>query len=137
MASATPDWQFDWADLIGKPFALQGRGPDKFDCFGLYMTLAARAGHPVPDFGSPQVLAEAQRCMVEARPQWTPCDPGPGALVAIRLPGHDDISHVGMVLPAGRFIHVWERSGGVVTESLRNWRHNLGGFYVYTENKND
>ena len=35
---------FDYTDLLGKPFELGTRGPDKFDCWGICLELGKRVG---------------------------------------------------------------------------------------------
>ncbi|APZ53753.1 NlpC/P60 family protein [Salipiger abyssi] len=42
-------WSDDW---IGLPYAERGRGPDAYDCLGLFLTLhRARFGRDLPDPG--------------------------------------------------------------------------------------
>jgi cell wall-associated NlpC family hydrolase len=50
-----------YADLLGKPFADGGRGPDSFDCVGLAIEVQRRRGLDIPDFVSSQ--AELHRQM--------------------------------------------------------------------------
>lgn len=122
-----------YADLIGKPFEYGGRGPETYDCYGLVSELLWRIGQQAPDYHSPTGLKEIAEAMHNATPLWTPCEPGTGALVAIRIPTRADsrVSHVGMLLPHGRFIHTWERSGGVTVERLDDWKLRIRGFYRY------
>ena len=40
-----------YEDLIGKPFADLGRGPDAYDCWGLVIEVGQRMGIEVPDYG--------------------------------------------------------------------------------------
>lgn len=129
LASA-PNYQFFFADLIGKPFELGGRGPNSYDCYGLMMELGRRIGLQFPDYRSPDTLSKASGYIEAQRPLWTPCAPGPGAVVAIRVMGA--VAHVGMVLPFDRMIHVWERSGGVCIERLASWERRICGYYIYT-----
>lgn len=116
-------------DLIGKPFKWGGRGPHEFDCYGLVMEVERRAGRAVPDYMSPSVQEEVARQIDRFRPFWTPCEEGPGAVVEFRIGRF--ISHVGILLPHGRLLHSWERSGGVCVERIEEWRRRITGFYIF------
>lgn len=139
MASGTsdlapaPNLSFEFADLVGKPFQLGARGPHAFDCYGLLMTLARRAGVTLPDHTSPEALSGVAQQVLNCVSVWTPCEPGPGAVVTLRTGRY--VSHVGMVLPYDRFIHSWARSGGVCTERLSAWAHRIDGYYRFIEKK--
>jgi cell wall-associated NlpC family hydrolase len=120
-------------DLIGKPFELGGRGPDTYDCWGLVAEMLRRMGQSPPDLNSP---AEHERMALLAisqsvSPIWTPCDPKPGAVVTLRTGRH--AGHVGMLLPAGQFIHCWERAGGVCVEPFAEWQRRALGFFRLTK----
>lgn len=39
-----------FSDLVGKPFAKMGRGPDQYDCWGVVIEVARRVGKTVPDY---------------------------------------------------------------------------------------
>lgn len=124
-----PNVEPAYADLIGKPFKLTGRGPDSFDCYGLVMELGRRAGWQLPDHQSPEVLRQVASVFAGCLPIWKPCEPGPGAVACIRMLGF--ITHVAWVLPHGRLIHVWEKSGGVCVERISTWERRIAGFYRY------
>lgn len=127
--AAAPNIQFEYGDLIGCPFRLGARGPDEFDCYGLVMELYRRAGQSVPDYRSPEVLAKVAAIVDEKRELWTPCSPGPGAVMVIRAMGV--LSHVAVLLPYDRMIHVWERSHGVCVEPIEPWKRRIVGYYRY------
>lgn len=40
----------DLADLVGRPYALAGRGPHAFDCWGIVLEAFARAHVALPDY---------------------------------------------------------------------------------------
>jgi len=42
-----------YTDLLGKPFLLGGRGPDKYDCWGLCLELGRRVGIKLPEEFTP------------------------------------------------------------------------------------
>lgn len=39
----------EFADLIGKPYKKNGRGPDDYDCYGVPLEMSKRMGIPLPD----------------------------------------------------------------------------------------
>lgn len=90
-------------DLVGAPYLDGGVGPDGFDCSGLVQYVCAAAGARVPR---------------SVREQWqtgTPVAPeavAPGDLVFFAIDGRQ-VSHVGIALGDGLFLHA-PSSGGVV-----------------------
>jgi cell wall-associated NlpC family hydrolase len=120
-------------DLIGVPFAWNGRGPDAFDCYGLVMHLfRTEQGVTLPDFGEsrPTTQAETALLMQNSLPRWTRLDgPERGCVVYMRI--HGAGSHVGYVIDPRRFIHVWQDSGGVCIERLGDWQRRVVGYYRF------
>jgi cell wall-associated NlpC family hydrolase len=133
MSERAPGFTAEYADLIGIPFAWKARGPDAYDCYGLVEELERRNGRTVPNYESPVVMDAVHLCIATNAPLWQPCEVGPGAVVVLRCAMHH--SHVGLVLPFGKLIHSWERSGGVCTEPLDNWRRRIVGAYTYRQDK--
>lgn len=117
------------AELIGVPFAYGGRGPDTFDCYGLIKHLHERRGVKLPDYRSPNDQATIGALMANQIGLWERCDPVAGACVAFKVLGR--VSHCGMLVDDDRFIHTWERSGGVCIERLQDWSNRVFGFYRY------
>jgi cell wall-associated NlpC family hydrolase len=118
-------------DLIGKPFEYGGRGPDFFDCYGLVTEFMRRAGQRVPDYISREAQERIALDMEAARVSWMACEPGPGAVALIRVGRH--VCHVAIVMPRGKLMHTWARSGGVCIEDLDEWRHRITGFYRFPQ----
>lgn len=129
MAIATTDLAF--ADLIGLPFKKCARGPDFFDCYGLAMEMQSRLGRKVPDYASPETAELIHDAIIKNRELWIACGPVVGAIAAIRI--GRDVTHVATVLPFGRMIHSWEKSGGVCVEKLSEWERRIVGFYQYPQ----
>jgi cell wall-associated NlpC family hydrolase len=121
------------ADLVGTPFAYGGRGPDTFDCYGLVRELHRRQGVLLPDYRSPSDRPHISALMMNQLQLWEPTSPEPGAVVVIKILGR--IAHCGIVLPADRFIHTWEGSGGVVVERLADWSQRIHDYYRYVGNR--
>lgn len=119
-----------WADLIGVPYRIKGRGPDEFDCYGLVAELWRRIyGVELPALDSPRGFEAMDAAAVEHRTHFQRIAAEPGAIALIRIGRH--LSHVGLVLPGNRLIHCWSGSRGVVVERLDGWRHRIEGFYRY------
>jgi cell wall-associated NlpC family hydrolase len=121
----------DYADLIGTPFQWGGRGPDSYDCFGLVMMLfRVEQGIEVPDVARATCAAEAAIVMRDNAWRWTRIEASEkGCLMFMRARGLG--SHVGYCIGQGRFIHVWEDSGGVCVERISDWRNRTVGFYRF------
>ena len=118
----------EYADLIGKQFKYGGRGPDFYDCYGLLMEMFRRNGQDIPDYGSPEEGRKIISLMLDKVQQWRETDIHPGAALLIRLTRS---MHVGFVLPYGKFIHTWDKSGGITVEHMREWKGRILGSYEY------
>jgi len=112
-----------WLDLLGKPFFEGARGPDAYDCVGLFLEMQRRLGLPVPAWGS------HARLLPEAKTQWEPVgDPQPGD--GILIYSDDPPWHLGVVTGADYMIHS-HPSCGVVRERYNAfpWHNRIEGFY--------
>jgi cell wall-associated NlpC family hydrolase len=122
-------------DLIGKPYQKEARGPDAFDCFGLFAELCRRRGDSIPPEVSPERVEDRAAAIAAAieRGEWRQLDaPEPGCAVVMRIiPPF--VSHLGMVLDGGRFIHTREGMN-VAIERLSSvvWRSRIAGFYTHS-----
>lgn len=121
---------------IGLRFLDGGRDRSGVDCWGLVrLVYQEQLGIQLPDFDirSHDSQAIAQQASQEI-PRWSKLDqPEPGAVVAIRLdqarhPGI--VTHVGLCVDGGYFLHALERTGAVLTRvSHPYWRGLIEGFY--------
>lgn len=118
-----------YADLIGKPFVKDGRGPDGYDCYGLVREMFRRTGRETPEYSAKNAegMANMARIALGLR-EWKKTDQRPGVMVVFRLA---KTLHVGFVLPYGRMIHTWEHSGGVCVERFDDWKTKVIGCYEY------
>ena len=110
-----------------------GRGPHDFDCYGLVMEVYRRYGISLPEqniscMDTPKIVSEIEK----QRPRWirlsTPQRP---CVVAIRLqPGI--VSHVGVYIGNGQFIHAYRNAGGVCINRINEptWKRRIEGYYV-------
>lgn len=81
--------------LLGTPYRYGGASPSGFDCSGLVQYVYREAGMAVPRTAAEQLRHAHRVQLSELRP---------GDLVFFRLSGRK-ISHVGIYVGGGRFIH--------------------------------
>jgi cell wall-associated NlpC family hydrolase len=110
------------ADLVGRPFALGGRGPDAFDCWGLVLELRRRLALPEPpDFASVYDVQARRVLFHEERPTgWVRCEPRHGAVVLAERDAHAG------VFVAGRIVHA-SAATGVAAWGLGRWSATFDG----------
>lgn len=121
-------------DLIGKPFKNGGRGPEKYDCWGLAAEIFARHGIQLPDYKINCDDASRIDGQIQSqRSQWINCQnkvPTP-ALVVIRYAENDLLNHVGVYIGAGRFIHTRDKIGvNIDRVDGTVWKRRIEGYYV-------
>lgn len=130
--------KFDITDLLGKEYELDGRGPDRFDCWGLCVEVGKRAGINFIDGERPEDNAlklqafekGKEDCFVQIE------KPKPFCIVLFRMPP-PIIWHTGIVLPDNKtFVHILEqctvcveRFSGPDWDS--RWSRRFKGFYEY------
>jgi cell wall-associated NlpC family hydrolase len=95
-------------DFRGTPYRSGGADPAGFDCSGLVQYVFARQGVPMPRQVSEQFLAGRS----VDRPAIAP-----GDLVFFRIDGAG-VSHVGIAVGGGAFVHAPKANGVVRVESL-------------------
>ena len=123
-----------FCDLIGLPFVDGGRGPDGYDCWGLVREVYHRMGIDLQDYKmSCYDTAGFAGHVEEERPKWKryePKDAPVPSVVAIRL-SSPNISHVGVYIGEGKFLHTREKTG-VCIERIDSpvWRHRIEGMYT-------
>lgn len=127
------DLGFGIQDLMAARYEEGGRGPEAYDCFGLFAELCRRRGMPIPDHPTPADLAQRQSDIrIEAAAAWQELNfPEPGCAVLMRIGPW--VSHIGMVLDGrDRFIHASRRCG-IATTRLDDprWKERIAGFYRY------
>lgn len=137
MSKIIPIWV---ADYIGLEFADNGRGPDKFDCWGLLRKLYAdRYGIEIPDFsdrytntGDAQGIAKIYD---EHHSQWHKLGPGEekeGDVIMLRLGTLP--RHVGMVVAPGIMLHTEDGKDSVVERyDSQVWKNRTIGIYRHRE----
>lgn len=138
----SPTINVEWRDLIGKPFAYRGRGPEYYDCYGLLIEMKHRAGIQIPDYPSPTQMPQIADRMGAFIGEWELCERQAGVAVGFYMTFRENgklvrrVAHAGYMLSENRMIHTWEASGGVTVEELTEWERRISGFYRYKNNNN-
>lgn len=119
-----------YADLIGKPFELGGRGPRSYDCYGLAMEVARRNGIDLPAETSISAVETMAAVIKSGKPDYEKCECQPLCGVSFRLRSREP-AHLGVVLEDGiHFIHTTSRTA-VSIQRLDKWKNRIDGFYSY------
>jgi len=122
---------FEYLDLLGKEFHYGGRGPDRFDCYGLVQEVYRRRGIFLPEFHSIADQEKIHGSMATGKELFQEIDrPEPWCVVmlCVRPPF---MSHVGVVLPnLYQFLHIM-RGVRACVERLDSteWQHRIRGYY--------
>jgi cell wall-associated NlpC family hydrolase len=101
--------------MLGQPYRYGGSQPGGFDCSGLVVYAASRAGIDLP-----RTAREQQRAGVPVRRN----ELRAGDLVFMHLQGKD--LHVGLALDAHRFVHAPATGGRVRIDSLDRAPYSTG-----------
>lgn len=118
---------------IGIPFEYKGRGPDAYDCYGLLRKLyQEHRGILIPDYNSETEVERIAMQFSAGIEDWVEVEKREGVAVLMRVSGLG--AHVGYVIGDGKFIHTWERTGGVAIERLDTWKNLIIGYYDYAGN---
>lgn len=120
-----------WRDLLGKPFAENGRGPEAFDCVGLLLEIGRRLGYDLPPWGSDPCELMGAMARWEQVPAGAE-QPGDGILLRSNSPDW----HVGMVYGGGYMIHAHPSCG--VARARYNafpWHRRIEGFYRWNNSR--
>ena len=123
----------NYEDLLGKPFAYHGRGPDAYDCWGLVREICRRGGILLPDHASSTIPEEQGKGIKEdAEKYYRRVDePEPLDVILFQVvPRY--VTHCGVYVGAGRFVHITEKTS-VVCEELASpiWVNKIRGFYRF------
>ena len=120
-------------DYIGIPYQELGRGPDTYDCLGLFVALQReRHGRVIFDPLCLASVAARRKLAASAKHAWTPervASEGDALLFEVRgMP-----LHVGYALDGRLMLHTSQDTGEVVIEDFKSpaWGDRLEGVYSY------
>ena len=125
-------WQSKW---VGLRYKKLGRGPDAFDCLGLFLALhKARLGRVLPDPRCTMEEAARQSVADQLRPQFVSvkrADIQEGDALMFRV--RSQLLHVGYALDGRDMLHIEEDSTGSVLEAWNRvkWLGRLEGIYRF------
>jgi cell wall-associated NlpC family hydrolase len=113
VTSAEPIAGGDVADLaqhyVGSRYAWGGSSPAGFDCTGFVMWVYSQFGVSLPHNEAGQLASG---------PSVAPDDLQPGDVLAFANTYRRGLSHVGIYLGGGRFVHAGDESHGVLVDDL-------------------
>jgi cell wall-associated NlpC family hydrolase len=126
-----------WADkYVGKPYAVNGSGPDSFDCWGLVRyVLASEFGVLLPEYkydsaAVDPVLSNHHELVHQHLGDYRSLGgPQDGAIVLLRADG--DRPHVGVCVGVSDVLHVMLNVGTVLVPLTSPWvRNGISGYYL-------
>ena len=123
-----------WTDAwIGIPYQDLGRGPDAYDCLGLFLALQrVRHSRVIFDPLCSVQKAARQNLVDRVRPQWCAVSTASeGSAVLFRVRGL--VLHVGYALDGRRMLHTSRDTGESVIEDFTalQWGDRREGLYDY------
>lgn len=123
-------WTDDW---IGIPWAELGRGPDDYDCLGLFLALQkVRHGRALQDPCCTATEALRRSVVDRERHRWTRVEnPQEGDALMFRVRGH--ALHIAYALPGRMMLHSSAEIGESAVECMDGalWSNRLEGIYRY------
>lgn len=121
-------------DLIGKPFHVDGYGPDNYSCYGLAVEVFKRYGIDIPRTNI-SVCASKTTSQKEIETQlfslWESISEleTPTGLV-IQATNYEFANHLGVYIGDRRLIHA-TMNRGVVIDRMSDWKSKIIGYYRY------
>ena len=129
----------DFNDLIAKPFEYGGRGPDKYDCFGLVLEAYRRFGIAIPDYSISSYACEiisnkidsekSNSCWYELSAPEVPC--------VVLIKAHFYFTqHFGVYIGFGKFLHIQDYGVCISRINTPIWNKRIKGYYQYVPQNN-
>jgi murein DD-endopeptidase len=126
-----------YIDLVGKEFEWGGRGPNKYDCYGLAKEIYNRNDLELPEVVSPKTCKTIHEGIMDNIKGVVEQIDGPEPLCFVGFMFHPPyMSHIGIVLEdLIRFMHISDKTR-VCVERLDNllWKNKITGFYRWKKN---
>lgn len=115
--------------LLGSEYELGGRGPDKFDCWGLCIEVYKILGVELPDEPVGYTISEAQKLMIPHITEFKRVEYEEFCLVKFKPRPN---WHVGVMIDKDNFIHISHgRTASVSRIKDVPWKVWFSGFYRY------
>ena len=128
---------FEYIDLLGKPFRLGSRGPDHFDCWGICLEIGRRVGILYPEDFTPDNKVGQDKAIKEKQDQDFVKIEKPEAFCIVTFSiKRPLIDHCGIVLSdLNHFVHI-TRNHSVTRQRLDHkiLSKHIDGFYRLREN---
>ncbi len=123
-------WTDDW---VGLPYRELGRGPESYDCLGLFVALQrARHGRTVFDPMCTVQTAMRKGFAAHEKPNWRRVNVGhPGCAILFKVRGLE--LHIAYGLDDQRMLHTGQDTGESLIETYRTagWGDRMEGIYAY------
>jgi cell wall-associated NlpC family hydrolase len=123
--------QLNYEDLLQARWEKNGNSPQSINCYNLVRVIQARLGFDLPEITQlteeEDILNGLVKSNINEVEKIEQPEPYCIVLFSIRPPY---ISHMGVVLPDGKFIHVL-KGESVVVEKLNHlfWKNKIAGYY--------
>ncbi|AHD12138.1 NlpC/P60 family protein [Phaeobacter gallaeciensis] len=125
-------WQGNW---VGLRYEKLGRGPETYDCLGLWLALQkARMARNIPDPRCTMLQAAREQTANQFRPLFTRVSHAQeGDALMFRVRGQ--LLHVGYAIDTNDMLHIEEDATGSVLECWNRspWIGRLEGIYRFVE----
>ncbi|MBL6427349.1 MAG: C40 family peptidase [Maritimibacter sp.] len=119
-------WSERW---LGKPYAVLGRGPDAFDCLGLFMAVQNAEFGLSLDYGLVPKGPEEESVRARHASGWQRVDVATEGCAVLMQRGRG--WHIGVAIDASRMLHA-ARPASVIESFLGpKWGRRLEGVYAY------
>jgi len=124
--------KFNYIDLLGKKFEHNGRGPDKYDCYGLVKEIYQKLGVELPEYFVPDEPASISKAVDEGKKLFLQIDKPEKYCLVLFTTRPPFVSHIGVMLDDVRFIHISPGSQ-VSVERVDSiiWKSRIAGFYKW------
>ena len=125
------------SDLLAKPFAKNGNGPEYWNCWNLCREVYRRAGKYLPLYSEwIEDLAQRNDFIRTARKNDFVCIEKPEFLAVVTLRMYrrhpNFINHMGVMLDKRHFINIRKNSGVSIEDIYsRRWKNRVEGYYRY------
>lgn len=122
-------------DIVGKPYAEGGRGPNSYDCWGVVMYIYRKHGLNLYNYPVSFANMDARQMsdyINEKKKYWV--NVGRPQLLAVVLFNDfkGNAAHVGVCLDNEKFIHA-EEGVGVCIDRIEKWKPFVQGYYMPTD----
>lgn len=124
----------NYNEYVGKPFRVNGRGPDDYDCYGLVKELCQKDGYELPELDTPESVVMRKEIFQKLKGKWLEPVERAEPKVLVVLDFRDGGIHIGYMVTHSTFIHTSATMGTVKIHHLSDdyYSRFVYGFYTPT-----